>query len=783
MAYQYDELGNVIGEFESEEERRQRELAAKQLAHKVEVKTYGDGRQVQTTTQQIPAPVAAPVSPDTFARMQQAESGNRDYDAQGRPIVSPAGAMFRNQVMPSTAAQPGYGIRPAASQTPEEYNRVGQEYYQAMLKKFGGNEQAAAAAYNAGPGTVERNMAANQGQLNVAQLPQETQGYLGKIGQAVTNMFPSAQAGTVPANQFQQPPTITPVAPGAAPAAAAEVQPQGPVSPDQLSQYSLATGQTGLGIQPPGGYTANTPAQTGVPVTTTSAINTYQAAQDNPGELMKLRYDENAPEFIRERAGQRAYELMDQEMKKKEAEKQATALITASATGDRKAANDIAKTLSSSEGSWVKMILLGFLSPQLAGEEAIKLGFGNKWAPAQDAEGNQGLVEYNARGMPLRGVKADNTPMTEKELVTYATGGQGKVTTSGTFFQTPDGRILRAQSDEHGRTRLVDAASGARYSGSTQGLTKLEEAGALRKMDRGLVIDLAKKHGQNVLEAEKEYVSINGPFRTPEERQQFRQAYGYDLAQPAPVAGVAGYPGGTAPAAPVAPTAPAAPAAAAPSGAGLSQAQLAQQNLPGAAPSAITKPIAQQQAEQKGREKAEAVVGEDIGKLRANQPKAEKSADYLITKIDQLINHPGFETSVGAQGASYLFGMLDKPLPPQLGGGDARDWAARFKEVQGQQFLQAIETMRGTGAISEREGQEAKAAISRMSTSQTEKEFRDAAADFQNIVRRGIDTTREKLGQQPKYNVAPESELAGAGAEMSPADKARAELERRRKAK
>ena len=781
MAYQYDELGNVIGEFETEEERRQREEAAKQLAHKVEVKTYGDGRQVQTTTQQIPAPVAAPVSPDTFARMQQAESGNRDYDAQGRPIVSPAGAMFRNQVMPSTAAQPGYGIRPAASQTPEEYNRVGQEYYQAMLKKFGGNEQAAAAAYNAGPGTVERNMAANQGQLNVAQLPQETQGYLGKIGQAVTNMFPSAQAGTVPASQFQQPPTITPVAPGAAPAAAPEVQPQGPVSPDQLSQYSLATGQTGLGIQPPGGYTANTPAQTGVPVTTTSAINTYQAAQDNPGELMKLRYDENAPEFIRERAGQRAYELMDQEMKKKEAEKQATALIAASATGDRKAANDIAKTLTSSEGSWVKMILLGFLSPQLAGEEAIKLGFGNKWAPAQDANGNQGLIEYNARGMPIRGVKADNTPMTEKELVTYATGGQGKVTTSGTFFQTPDGRILRAQSDEQGRTRLVDAATGAKYTGTTQGLTKLEEAGALRKMDRGLVIDLAKKHGQNVLEAEKEYVAINGPFKTPEERQQFRQVYGYDLAQPAPVAGVAGYPGGAA--APAAPVAPTAPAAAAPSGAGLSQAQKAAQNLPGAAPSAITKPIAQQQAEQKGREKAEAVVGEDIGKLRANQPKAEKSADYLITKIDQLINHPGFETSVGAQGASYLFGMLDKPLPPQLGGGDARDWAARFKEVQGQQFLQAIETMRGTGAISEREGQEAKAAISRMSTSQTEKEFRDAAADFQNIVRRGIDTTREKLGQQPKYNVAPESELAGAGAEMSPADKARAELERRRKAK
>ena len=648
MAYQYDIMGNLIGEFETEEERRRREEEqAREITQKVEVKTYGDGRQVQTTTQQLPpsgaqafpvadrtAPgiqVAGPVSPDTFARMQQAESGNRDFDAQGRPIVSPAGAMFRNQVMPATAAQPGFGIRPAQSQTPEEYNRVGQEYYQAMLKKFGGNEQAAAAAYNAGPGTVQRNMAANQGQLNVGQLPGETQGYLNKVfrgaGQAITNMFPSAQAGTLPAGQFQQAPTVTPVAPQTqtainpetgeeyqqlvpvAPGAMAGAQPQPAAAPgaaaaEPSSMYSLSTGQTGMGLQMPGAG----PATTGVPQTTTSAINTYQAVQDDPKQLMALRYDENVPEFIRERAGQRAYELMDMEIKKKEAAKQAQALVAASAAGDRRAANDIAKTLTSSEGSWLKMIMLGFISPQLAGEEAIKLGFGNKWVPAQDANGNQGLIEYNAKGLPLRGVKADNTPMSEKELAMFATGGAGgKVTTSGTFFQTPTGQILRAQTDEQGRPRLVDAASGARFTGSTQGLTKLEEAGALRRMDRGLVIDLAKKHGQNVLEAEKDFVAINGPFKTAEERQQFRDAYGFSLAQPAAVPGVAGFPGAPAAAPAAAPAgAPAAAPAAAPAGAGLSQAQRVQQGLPGAgaptapgaapaapvAPSGVTQPIA-----------------------------------------------------------------------------------------------------------------------------------------------------------------------------------------------
>jgi soluble lytic murein transglycosylase len=157
---------------------------------------------VSTATTQMATTPPIPGQSTTYDRMLQAESGNRNYDAQGRPITSPKGAMFASQVMPSTAAAPGYGVRPAQSQTPEEYNRVGREYYQALLNKFGGDEQAAAAAYNAGPGKVQQNISQNNGQLNVAQLPKETQGYLGKVlqgvGNAVNGMIPSAQAGTLP---------------------------------------------------------------------------------------------------------------------------------------------------------------------------------------------------------------------------------------------------------------------------------------------------------------------------------------------------------------------------------------------------------------------------------------------------------------------------------------------------------------------------------------------------------------------------------------------------------
>jgi len=546
-------------------------------------------------------------------------------------------------------------------------------------------------------------------------------------------------------------------------------QPVAPVAPQQLGQFDLAQGQGMPGLRMPG----VTPGVTPQPDVTRTAIDFYQNAQDNPQELLKLRSDENAPEFLRRRAADRAYELMDQEVKQRQAQEQVQALTQGVAQGDPKSAREMSKLLTQQEGSWAKYILLGFISPDLAKEEAIKLGFGNKWQSAQTADGQSGLVEYNAKGLPLRGVKADGTEMNQKELISYATSGAaGKVATSGTFFQTPQGQILRAQSDDKGNTRLVDAASGARYTGSTQGLTSLTEAGGMRRMDRQLTIDLAKKHGQNVLEAEKEYVSLNGPFKTPEERSQFREAYGFSLAQPSAAPGVA-------------PSAQAAPAA------GPSMAQqaaagkpvapgpmpaAAPARAPAAAPSQVNVPLAQQQAAAAGAKKAEEVVGEDIGKLRAGIGKAERNADYLLTKVDQLLTHPGFEVSVGASA---------QPFFQLIPGTDKADWYARFKEVQGQQFLQAIESLRGTGSITEKEGIEAKAAISRMSTSQSEAEFRTAAQDFQNIVKRGIDASRSKLGQASKYGTAPESELADKDrqalewANKNPNDPRAAEIKRR----
>lgn len=56
------------------------------------------------------------------------ESGGRDYNKDGSPLVSFDGkSSFSLQVTDKTASDPGFGIAPAKSRTAAEYNRVGRE--------------------------------------------------------------------------------------------------------------------------------------------------------------------------------------------------------------------------------------------------------------------------------------------------------------------------------------------------------------------------------------------------------------------------------------------------------------------------------------------------------------------------------------------------------------------------------------------------------------------------------------------------------------------------------
>lgn len=119
-------------------------------------------------------------------RIEQVESAG-DPNA-----VSPKGAIGSMQVMPATLRQPGFGLTPLAEEfwdDPEMLRDFGDSYLGKMLERYEGNEEYAAVAYNAGPGVADKY---REGVLAREDLPEETQGYLAKLG-----LVSGAQAATV----------------------------------------------------------------------------------------------------------------------------------------------------------------------------------------------------------------------------------------------------------------------------------------------------------------------------------------------------------------------------------------------------------------------------------------------------------------------------------------------------------------------------------------------------------------------------------------------------------
>lgn len=106
-----------------------------------------------------------------------AESGNRNYYTNGAPVVSPKGARYAMQVMPETARDPGFGLRPADPNNADDMNRLGREYRAMMQKRYGGDLAKMWAAYNAGPGRVDKAIAGH-GDRWLDALPPETKKYV-----------------------------------------------------------------------------------------------------------------------------------------------------------------------------------------------------------------------------------------------------------------------------------------------------------------------------------------------------------------------------------------------------------------------------------------------------------------------------------------------------------------------------------------------------------------------------------------------------------------------------
>lgn len=112
--------------------------------------------------------------------IMQKESGGRRYDKNGNLLTSSKGALGEMQVMPATARDPGFGIKPAQSDDPNELKRVGDEYASVLLRRYK-DPMLAMIAYNMGPGATDKWLAAG---ADPRRLPKETQGYIRNVNLA-----------------------------------------------------------------------------------------------------------------------------------------------------------------------------------------------------------------------------------------------------------------------------------------------------------------------------------------------------------------------------------------------------------------------------------------------------------------------------------------------------------------------------------------------------------------------------------------------------------------------
>lgn len=146
-----------------------------------------------------------------------------------------------------------------------------------------------------------------------------------------------------------------------------------------------------------------------------------------------------------------------------------------------------------------------------------------------------------------------------------------------------------------------------------------------------------------------------------------------------------------------------------------------------------------------GAKKGATVEAEATTQRQIDAPKVIAQGEETIRLVEDLLNAPGFGQAVGK---SRMFGIQMIP------GTEAKDFDIRLNQLKGKQFLEAFESLKGGGQITEVEGKKATDAMSRMDAAGTEEEFIKAAREFQDVIRLGVErarisAARGEFGQTP----------------------------------
>lgn len=140
----------------------------------------------------------------------------------------------------------------------------------------------------------------------------------------------------------------------------------------------------------------------------------------------------------------------------------------------------------------------------------------------------------------------------------------------------------------------------------------------------------------------------------------------------------------------------------------------------------------------------EKVVGTQRGEQITGAPDAARQANQMLTSIEGILNDRSLPMATGA--LSVLGNIPGTPM---------RGFAARADQLQGQAFLQAFESLKGGGAITETEGQKATQAIARLDRAQQPSDYRAALEELRGIVSAARDRAMSRIPEDQRASVLP----------------------------
>lgn len=116
---------------------------------------------------------------------------------------------------------------------------------------------------------------------------------------------------------------------------------------------------------------------------------------------------------------------------------------------------------------------------------------------------------------------------------------------------------------------------------------------------------------------------------------------------------------------------------------------------------------------------------------KVDLPRLKQSSDQAIGLIDRMLTHPSLKARTGMSGL----------LPAFPGTRDA-GFDAMAKQIHGKTFLEAFQSLKGAGQITEIEGAKATDAIARLDRAQSAEDYSSALKDLRDVVTTGMERAR-----------------------------------------